>query len=350
MTDTLNFLPWNHHVLDKLNKMERAEQLGHAYLLQGVKGLGKESCALDFSASLFCQTPDSTSDQIKACGKCQACHLFLAGSHPDYKFLGLQEESSQIKIEQIRDSQAFLANTASMGRYKILVISPAEALNINAANALLKNLEEPSDGTLIFLISHRPGELLPTIRSRCQQIKFSVPNEKLALSWLEESMPKDQAEFALKLARGAPLKAVLLSDPEKQTEIKTLFVELLRLYKNQSSVVEASTNIGISDLEQVIDFLLLSLQELSMYLQISNHQAEKKKEILASVELQELAETLEIHLSVQLIKGLHSFHSELINTRKLLRSTANPNKQLLLESLLKRWLENIKTSNVKSAA
>jgi DNA polymerase III subunit delta' len=321
-------LPWNQNNFDKLAELESSQQLGHAYLIQGQKGLGKESLVKDFSAYLFCQKPDKKN----ACGVCQPCHLFSAGTHPDFKYIALEEGASQIKIEQVRDSRSFLANTPLMGKYKILLIHSAEKMNINAANALLKNLEEPTSGTLLFLLSHQPGLLLPTIRSRCQQIKISRPSEDIALQWLQKYISEEQAKLCLQLTFGAPLLALNYANEERQQERREIQKSLLELLRSELVINDAAMALSAYQIDDVLEHLMLSLQQILRKLHSDNGSAE------FGPSTEELREIVNI-LTDDAIKPLHKFHTKLIQARSAVQSTANPNIQLLLESLCYQWIK-----------
>ncbi len=326
-----DLLPWNQGYFNKLSELERSRQLAHAYLIQGQKGLGKESLVKDFSAYLFCQKPEKKT----ACGECQACHLFTAGTHPDFKYIGLEEDSKQIKIEQVRDSKAFLMNTPLMGEYKILLIHSAEKMNTNTANALLKNLEEPASGTLLFLLSHQPGLLLPTIRSRCQQIKISRPNEEIALQWLQKHIDKDQAKLCLQLSYGAPLQALNYASEERQEERRGIEKSLLELLRSELGIIDVAVPLSAYKIEDVLEHLMLVLHQIIRHLHVKNDDAGRET---LSPEVREIVSIL----SVAAIKPLHQFHTELIKARSAVQSTANPNNQLLLESLCYQWIDLIR--------
>jgi DNA polymerase-3 subunit delta' len=145
------------------------------------------------------------------------------GSHPDFRRLepeilsesqDQQEEGSEkkkpsleIKIEQVRGLTGFIAMTSHHGGAKVVLIHPAETLNVNAANALLKNLEEPPPGTYFLLVAHRWHQLLPTIRSRCERVMLPAPDLETARRWLAQQRVPD-ADLALAQAGGAPLAAL----------------------------------------------------------------------------------------------------------------------------------------------
>lgn len=189
-------------------------RLPHALLLIGQRGVGKLMLAEAFSASLLCEAPAGDG---RACGQCPACNWFQQGHHPDYRLLqpdALNEEeggeegrkekaSQQIIIEQVRALDDFLAVGTHRAGLRIIVVNPAEAMNRNTANALLKTLEEPPPSTLFLLISNEPMRLLPTIRSRCQAVVVNVPAAADATRALAEDGVVDAARW-LALAGGAP--------------------------------------------------------------------------------------------------------------------------------------------------
>lgn len=176
------------------------KSLAHAYLLCGAEGIGAEALAIAMGQYLLCLSP---LDNI-ACGQCRGCKLLRAGTHPDLLLVAPEEKGKQIKIDQVREIAARVDQTAQQGGRKIIILSPAEAMNINAANAILKNLEEPAGETYFFLVSHHPTRVLPTIRSRCAKVTLAMPASEQALSWLQQLGLKN-AESLLDDAGGAPL-------------------------------------------------------------------------------------------------------------------------------------------------
>ncbi len=190
--------------------MQDTERLPHALLLAGPRGLGKAEFAAYMAQVLSCDHPDRATPL--SCGACQNCRLLAAGTHPDIQWVGPAEEKKTITIDQIRALAQSLYLRPYIGQRKIIVISPAEMMNINAANGLLKLLEEPPPDSLLILVSSDPMRLPATVRSRCQRIKFDQPARSEALSWLRsvEGFPGDQAEPLLDLAGGAPLRALTL--------------------------------------------------------------------------------------------------------------------------------------------
>lgn len=166
------------------------QRLAHAYLFDGPTGIGKKLVAQALACSFLCETGCG-------CGSCPSCTQLAAGSHPDFHLL--QPDGDTIKIDQIRILQPQLALHSFAGRGKVCLIDSAELMTREAANALLKTLEEPTAETLIILISSRPESLLETIRSRCQRLRFTrLPRQTLARQ-LEHDLTISAAE-ALVLA------------------------------------------------------------------------------------------------------------------------------------------------------
>jgi len=195
-------------------------RLPHALLLIGQRGLGKYALAQAFAAGLLCEKPLASG---VACGQCLACNWFGQGNHPDFRLLqpqalledtdsddGKKKASQQITIDQVRGLDDFLSVGTHRAGLRIILVNPAEAMNRNTANALLKSLEEPLPGTLFLLISNEPLRLLPTIRSRCQVVPVNVPPESLSEAALKAEGLADAGRW-LALAGGSPGLALELA-------------------------------------------------------------------------------------------------------------------------------------------
>ena len=199
--------PWHRQVWQKILSARSADRLGHAYLLQGPEGVGKAHLAEALMAALLCDNPDSTTG---ACAECRSCRWFLAGSHPDVIRLQPPEGKTQITVDQVRRLSEELALSPHHGPRRTVAIVPGEAMNAHAANSLLKTLEEPPGGCVLFLVTDRPQDLPVTIRSRCQKLSVSLPDTAVAKRWLSQQHPDTESQaldLALGLAGGAPLMA-----------------------------------------------------------------------------------------------------------------------------------------------
>ena len=216
--------PWQESVWATL--VAQSDRLHHALLIHGPAGIGKLALAERFGQLLLCESSQAAS---KPCGACDGCRWFLAETHPDFRRLepeslarrtGQDDDaetpapaasrsakpSQEIKVDQVRALDSFLGLRSHRGRRRIVLVHPAEAMNANAANALLKALEEPQAGAHFILVSHRPARLLPTIRSRCAAMPVAVPERERALAWLGEQGVRD-ADAWLSFSGGAPLQA-----------------------------------------------------------------------------------------------------------------------------------------------
>lgn len=195
-------------------------RLPHALLLSGVDGIGKLALAEAFAASLLCESP---LDDGRHCGVCEACRWHSQGNHPDFRYLrpsvlAPEEEevperklSKEIVVDQVRALEDFLRVGGHRRGARVVLVYPAEAMNRNTANAMLKTLEEPGESLLYILLTSRPDELLPTIRSRCQRVEVPRPETRASLEWLASAGVKDPLRW-LALAGGAPLAAKSLAD------------------------------------------------------------------------------------------------------------------------------------------
>src|SRR5690554_6066875 len=198
-------LPWCEPQWQRLLQQREADRLPHALLLSGPAGTGKAIFAEVLASLLLCHQPVGNAP----CGHCHSCELHAAGHHPDLVRVSPEAEGKPIKVDQVRVLIDHLHSTAQQGGYRVVIMEPAESLNTSSANALLKILEEPGENTVLILISHQPGQLMPTIRSRCQRIDFTIPSAEQATAWLADTLglDSDRAHQLLRLSHGAPLKA-----------------------------------------------------------------------------------------------------------------------------------------------
>ncbi|NMH64207.1 DNA polymerase III subunit delta' [Shewanella salipaludis] len=171
-------LPWLAAATERFIDSLRRNRLSHAQLIGIDSALGGQLLALSMAQAALCQQPTAQG----SCGFCKACQLFEAGSHPD--FYRVEADGNQIKVDQIRELCHKLSSTAQQGGRRVALLFNCERLNLAAANALLKTLEEPGQNTLLLLQSDTPGRLLPTISSRCQRISFTAPSRADIGHWL----------------------------------------------------------------------------------------------------------------------------------------------------------------------
>ncbi len=205
----LSQLPWHEGVWTQLHASWREQRWPHALLLHGPEGVGKRALAIRLSHALLCDHPDAS---WSACGSCASCKLLQSGTHPDLLTVAPEEDKQQIAVDQIRAACARLALTSYRSGYKVAIVAPAHQMTVAAANSLLKTLEEPASNTSLILVTSRPGALLATLRSRCQQMAVRAPHEDIGMAWLTKTVGKSVSPQLLRFASGAPLRAVALAD------------------------------------------------------------------------------------------------------------------------------------------
>jgi DNA polymerase-3 subunit delta' len=225
-------LPWHHHEWRRL--VARGARLPHALLLAGPEGIGKEAFAGCLVAALLCQAPDRDG---APCGRCQGCRLLRAGGHPDHVRVEPVETGKPIKVDQVRAVSAFLNYTSQFGGYKIALIVAAERMNINAANSLLKTLEEPPPASLLLLVSSQPAKLPATVRSRCQILNLRIPDPERVMPWLAPRVGDAEPALLLRLAAGAPLNALAQARDGRLARRRELFRGYLDAVQGQADPV-----------------------------------------------------------------------------------------------------------------
>ena len=280
--------PWQNEVWQILTQDQASR--GHALLLRGRKGIGKLGFAQYLAKFLLCEKPSS---ERQACENCSSCRWFEQGGHPDFRLVELSElsdeintrvrsdteantevrpsntkskkkPSKQIIVEQIRALTDLINMSSHRGGYKIILIHPVETMNVAAANALLKNLEEPPPQTLFILVTHRPHHLLPTIRSRCRQIAMPTPDFTQAIDWLDQQGIKDpKASLALAAVGYAPLAALEYYDDEYFLQHES-FIKHISTLKSLNPIFLAE-EMQKSDLPTVVNWLQKWCYDLISY-------------------------------------------------------------------------------------
>jgi len=316
--------PWQQLLWQRLAGRSRH---AHAYLLHGPAGIGKRALAEHLANRLLCQAPNG----LEPCGQCKSCRLLQAGSHPDHFLLEPEEADKAIRVDQVRELVDFVVQTAQLGGRKVVLLEPAEAMNLNAANALLKSLEEPSGDCVLLLISHQPSRLLPTIRSRCVQQACPLPGAADSLVWLRGALPdlaEEELHELLALAAGSPLSARRLHG-EGVREQRALVVEgVKRLLKQQA---------GASQLAEAwngVPLLLLFDWFCDWSLSILRYQLTADEQGLGLADMAKVVRYLADKSERQRVLAMQDW---LLAQRQKVLAKANLNRVLLLEALLVRW-------------
>ncbi|MGH8351920.1 MAG: DNA polymerase III subunit delta' [Pseudomonas sp.] len=302
-------------------------QHAHAYLLHGPVGIGKRALAERLMARLLCQKLAG----LDACGQCKACHLLAAGTHPDNFVLEPEEADKAIKVDQVRELVSFVVQTAQLGGRKVVLLEPAEAMNLNAANALLKSLEEPSGDTVLLLVSHQPSRLLPTVKSRCVQQACPLPSAVSSLAWLRQALPDSSEEEhreLLSLAGGSPLAAVRLQGQGVREQRAQVVEGVKKLLKQQQAPSQLAEGWSAVPLPLLFDWFCDWAQLMLRY-QLTRDEAG-----LGLADMRKVVQYLADKTPQPKVLALQDW---LLAQRQKVLAKANLNRVLLLEALLVQW-------------
>lgn len=342
--------PWNK---SKAASIVRDQQrLPHAMLFTGPKGLGKNAFAMWLAQFLFCAKPSA---EGAACGQCQGCRLFAAGSHPDlhvvqpesiYKSSGTlmaqyalryppaekskeSKDSTAIRIDQIRSLIDSAQTRPQIGACSVMLLSPADTMNVNAANSLLKLLEEPPASNYLVLVADRPARLPATIRSRCAHTEFRIPPVDTALAWQQSrGQSESNARLLLELAGGAPIAAFDLAESGFLDQRKALLEDLEKLSSGQGDPIACAARWKPFGAERCLLWLQGWLSDLILTaMQVSRGRLHNPD---LGTHLQAIEKRLDL-------KQLILFSDGVARGRSLLGGPLD--EQLLLEDLLIRWTD-----------
>jgi DNA polymerase-3 subunit delta' len=296
-------------------------RLAHAYIFSGLPGTGRKRMAMAFAKAVFC-----TEQADDSCGHCLACRKVEHGNHPDLHWI--EPTGASIKIEQIRELQKQLAYKSTVSGMKIYIIDQVERMTVQAANSLLKFLEEPQSPIIAILITDNGQALLPTIQSRAQTIPFAP----LDPAWMKQELTgqglsSELAGAAVHLAAGLEA-AKELAQANWFAETRSIVIQLIKesleqapaaLITIQRKVMKAE---AADHIEVLFDLLILLLKDLIYY------SCNEKTRIIFTDQLdfiQRVAFTRESVFWVECI-------ATAVELQKRLRFHANP--QLVLEQMI----------------
>ncbi|CAA0089351.1 DNA polymerase III subunit delta' [Zhongshania aliphaticivorans] len=320
MSEALVAYSWQMSQWQDMQRLIDSGRLPHALLLAGPESIGKLRFAKALAAYLLCESPS----QFAACGQCRSCHFQLDGSNPDYREISPDEGKRQIGIDQVRSLQRFSAQRAHRdGGRKLVVIYPAEAMNIFTANALLKTLEEPTSNTVLILISHSSSQLLATIRSRCVQFRFGIPDAGLVESWLKDYVgDQNLVKTLLAESGGRPLAAKKIFEEDGLALLQSFDSALSALFTGQKTPLNLADELLDKDILQVLDWWCTRLMDLSRHQLAAQSMVAKSWLEFTSVPPRFVMDTLQRGLELRSSFG---------------RGVAL-NKRLVLEALFIEWM------------
>ena len=319
----------------------------HALCFAGDEGIGKRLTAVNFAKALNCRREESNDlfavneepsalsglDEIDNCGVCPSCRKIDKGNHPDVIMIAPEGDGGQITVSVIRELQGALSYKPYEGKWKVAIIDNADRLNQSAANAFLQTLEEPSPESILILISSRPDMLIPTIRSRCQTIKFSpLPLDTMS-ALIEEKAKEFDREQSLLLSRlsggklGYALEGDLIAQRDRSFDV------LIKLLRTQDEDLWDSRD----EMEVWFDWCQMWLRDLAVFkatgrtdFLINSDKEHEMKSIISGTALKDI---LKLAREIYNIRGKLNF-----NLNKQL--TLNYTSLLLKKSLRKNRAYN----------
>ena len=324
----MNLLPWLQQYWDHLCDYRRQNRVPQALLITGNKGLGKQHLANQFAFSLLCAKPQGNG---LSCGHCNRCLLLNAETHPDFIQISPDEPGKAITIGQIRSLVNRLNLKPQFETYRIVIINPADLMNNAAANAFLKCLEEPTERTVILLITDKPARLPATIVSRCQKLAVANPDNEIVLAWLKKQNVETQQcniYTLLGLAQGSPLLALNYANDGMSTLRNDCFkawIDIAKQRRHPVNIAEDWHKLPESPLIFWITSWIIDMIKCNYLIKADWLYNPDLKELL-----QELSQQLEL-------KELYKLYDLILISRQRLNTQIN--KQTMFEEILIKWFE-----------
>ncbi|MEB8432277.1 DNA polymerase III subunit delta' [Cocleimonas sp. KMM 6892] len=325
--------PWHEKNWKYFVQARTAKHLPHALLLVGEEGIGKNKLAERIARSLMCINPI----EFEACGQCQSCKTYESGANPDYTKIELAEDKQQISVDQIRKLSEFLTYSRSFNTHRVAIINPIERMNNNAANSLLKSLEEPANNSVIILVASNLSKILPTIKSRCQLISVVSPTHQQAIDWFKENHTEiEHAELRLNMTAYKPLKALHITDEDIHAR-SSFLIDLNDIVRENISVVATAKKWEKANLESLLNWQITWVQQL-----IKASECEDSSSTSSSSQNSN-PETNTLHKSEQtLFATIKSdkhweLYQQLIKQKKYIHTSVNT--LMFIENMLLLWLE-----------
>lgn len=248
-------------VIEVFRRSIRSGKTSHSYIFEGPSGCGRKKTALALVQALFCETGSD-----EACGICPSCRKITSGNHADIHTVEPLPDKRDISIDQLREMQRELSLRPYEAPRKVCILEPAERMSVNAANSLLKTLEEPPGNAIIILLTENSDMLLPTIRSRCQLVRFTPLSPEHVRVLLEKNgMEGATASLLAQMADGSMQRALEL-DNESLTERQGVLLKHLNgmSLEHIGTVFNAAEELGGNREEalETLDMLLSLIRDL----------------------------------------------------------------------------------------
>jgi len=316
-------------VLKMLKNSLVKNRVAHAYLFEGMRGTGKKEVGLLFTKALFCE---SLMDGYKPCEECNNCRRINSGNHPDVHIV--EPDGLSIKVDQIRNLQAEFSKKGVESLKKVYLISHADKMSVSASNSLLKFLEEPSPGTVAFLLTEQQQQILPTILSRCQILAFHPLAPQLMVKQLvENGIEPVNAPLLAQLTNNLD-EAIKLNVDEWFAQAQKIVVKLFEVLKKNPLeamvTLQGDWFLHFKEKEQIqrgLDLLLLIFKDL-LYIQLD------KEEQIVFIQESERLKQFALKTSG---RRLSDQMSAILDAKRKLQANMNP--QLMMEQLVLKLQE-----------
>jgi len=314
-------------IIEVFRRSVRSGKTPHSYIFEGIPGCGRRKTALALIQALFCTVADDD-----ACGECASCRKIAGNNHGDIHFVEPLPDKRDISIEQLRDLQRELSLRPYEAPRKACIIEPAERMSVNAANSLLKTLEEPPGNALIILLTENADLLLPTIRSRCQLIRFSPLSPENIRRLLEKNgLATDLAELLALQSEGSMQRAGELDNETLAARREKLIEYLAALNLDRISTVFDTAEALAGNRDETLSSLdlLLSFARDAVYLHVGCTE-------IVNNSIRPALEAFAAHLTLE--RALQML-GDIMETRRAVQRNAN--NKLALDCLFMKMAEAI---------
>ncbi|ONK23143.1 DNA polymerase III subunit delta' [Siminovitchia sp. FSL H7-0308] len=299
-------------------------RIAHAYLFEGEQGTGKRAASMLLASSMFCE---DSRDHMNPCGRCSNCRRIESSNHPDVHVV--EPDGASIKIDQIRSLRTEFSKSGMESKRKIYILIDAEKMTVQAANSLLKFLEEPHVQTMAILVTEQPQQMLPTIMSRCQKVPFHPLSREQLLEKLLHSGVHETKAVLLAAVTNDLEEAVRLNDEDWFAQARMIVLKLYDILKeNPLYAMTALQNDWLShfkdrsQLDLGLSLLLLLYKDL-FYIHLGKDRQLVYPDIKEKLEKDALQTSLR-RISEQI--------TAILEAKKKIHANMNP--QLLMEQLV----------------